>query len=197
MNRWVFLLLFFFVTIATAYSAVIEKESHRYTIQNVVNPEAETYVVKRKKQNNAEEPFFGNTEKWRIHSKDKSNEKKSSENKHSIKKTSLHIRFLLNKSVLTGEMKKALNTLTNIKIVGQIILIGYTCQLGTEELNNNLALERAKSVARYLGSIVNNNLKTYAKSKCCYLSDVDYALNRRVEVLYIEAPKVTDVPAIQ
>ena len=65
----------------------------------------------------------------------------------------------------------------------EVLVNGYTCDIGEKKFNNRLALARAKAVAELL------NRHDYAikvqlvagKGKCCYVSE-DKRLNRRVEI---------------
>jgi outer membrane protein OmpA-like peptidoglycan-associated protein len=65
---------------------------------------------------------------------------------------------------------------------GHVVLVqGYTCDLGTKDKNDFLAMERAKAVAGYLEQ---NGVKIggiKGEGKHGYISKIK-ALNRRVEV---------------
>ncbi len=56
---------------------------------------------------------------------------------------------------------------------------GYTCDIGTKEYNDRLALKRAEAVKNYLGNIVK---EINGKGKCCYIDQVDKSKNRRAEI---------------
>lgn len=57
---------------------------------------------------------------------------------------------------------------------------GYTCDLGSADVNDALALERAKTVAKYLGDIV---FEIAGKGKCCFTEPQNRDADRRVEII--------------
>jgi outer membrane protein OmpA-like peptidoglycan-associated protein len=56
---------------------------------------------------------------------------------------------------------------------------GYTCDIGGKSYNDRLALNRARAVQNYLGSIVK---EVDGKGKCCYVDLKERWRNRRVEI---------------
>lgn len=61
-------------------------------------------------------------------------------------------------------------------------IIGYTDHFGIKDYNDKLALERAKSVEKYLGL---KNIKLRGYGKCCYISKINFK-NRRVSIYGLE-----------
>jgi len=59
---------------------------------------------------------------------------------------------------------------------------GYTCDLGSQEHNDRLAMKRAESVSSYLKGKEVIPLQVEGKGKCCYVSE-ERELNRRVEIV--------------
>jgi len=59
---------------------------------------------------------------------------------------------------------------------------GYTCDLGSQEHNDRLALKRAESVSSYLKEKRVIPVRIEGKGKCCYVSE-ERELNRRVEII--------------
>jgi len=59
---------------------------------------------------------------------------------------------------------------------------GYTCDLGSQEYNDRLALKRAESVSSYLKGKEVIPLQVEGTGKCCYVSE-ERELNRRVEII--------------
>jgi outer membrane protein OmpA-like peptidoglycan-associated protein len=105
------------------------------------------------------------------------------------------VQFDLNDSTLKPEEQqklkdKIIQPLKKIK--NPIIHVhGYTCELGTKEYNDKLALNRAKEVAKFLES---NGVKpemVMGEGKCCYISD-DLPVNRRAEITFINDASVVD-----
>jgi outer membrane protein OmpA-like peptidoglycan-associated protein len=97
--------------------------------------------------------------------------------KHRIKT----VYFPLNSSFISQtEKQKILDALESPK--GRDVKVtGYTCELGSKEHNDRLALSRARAVASILET---NGLKPTAvagEGKCCYIS-VDKEKNRRAEI---------------
>ena len=93
--------------------------------------------------------------------------------------------FPLNSSLISQtEKQKILDALESLK--GRDVKVtGYTCELGSKELNNRLALSRARAVA---GILETGGIKPTAVSgegKCCYISG-DKEMNRRAEIREID-----------
>ena len=76
----------------------------------------------------------------------------------------------------------------DLKSSGAIEVLGYTCEIGSKEYNDDLAMKRAKAVARILEGMGLTDIRVKAEGKCCYVSD-DNAKNRRVEITCIKEPK--------
>ncbi len=64
----------------------------------------------------------------------------------------------------------------------EVEVIGYTDKHGSKEYNNQLALKRAKAVAKVIKELTNAKVSIKGFGKCCYRSYKD-CLNRRVEVI--------------
>lgn len=91
------------------------------------------------------------------------------------------IYFPLNRSTISQtEKQKMLVALESIK-GHNVEVIGYTCELGSKEHNNRLALSRAKAVASILETNGIKPVVVSGEGKCCYIS-VDKDMNRRVEI---------------
>lgn len=103
-----------------------------------------------------------------------------------VTQETLTVLFKKNESKLLDIAKGQLNAFVNINTDSPITVVGYTCQLGSQKFNKKLAKRRAESVERYLKKKLKNNIRTYARPKCCYRSKTNYAKNRRVEVLYLK-----------
>jgi outer membrane protein OmpA-like peptidoglycan-associated protein len=93
--------------------------------------------------------------------------------------------FPLNSSFISQtEKQKILDALGSLK--GRDIKVtGYTCELGSKEHNDRLALSRARAVA---GILETSGIKPTAVSgegKCCYISG-DKEMNRRAEIREID-----------
>ncbi len=89
------------------------------------------------------------------------------------------------------EKIKEIVALDKDEIVGEILINGFTDDIGAKNYNDTLALERANAVKNKLKSLgVNNRLELTGQGKCCFLSDneseVGRAKNRRVEILLME-----------
>jgi outer membrane protein OmpA-like peptidoglycan-associated protein len=89
--------------------------------------------------------------------------------------------FPLNSSLISQtEKQKILGALESLKH-RDVKVTGYTCELGSKEHNDRLALSRARAVA---GILETSGIKPAAVSgegKCCYISG-DKEMNRRVEI---------------
>jgi len=81
----------------------------------------------------------------------------------------------------------------NLKDTDRIEVKGYTCDIGSKDYNDKLALKRAMSVAERLTSlgIGKDRLKIEGRGKCCY-EDGPRSLNRRVEIGIIANVKGDD-----
>ncbi len=78
------------------------------------------------------------------------------------------------------------------KVSGKKILIhGYTDSVGSENYNNKLGLNRAKSVKNFFIKAKSNTaeIKTFGNGLCCYLepnrTEEQRAKNRRVEIFVV------------
>lgn len=92
------------------------------------------------------------------------------------RKVSETVYFDLDSSELKYSEKEKLDRLSrdnNYKVTG------YTCDIGSKEYNDRLALRRARAVQNYLGDIVK---EIDGKGKCCYIDSKDKAKNRRAEI---------------
>jgi len=102
------------------------------------------------------------------------------------------IHFAFNKYNLTGQN---INTLSDLlpKLSGKpLLLFGYTDNIGTELYNDELALNRAKSVRQFLidrGKPA-SEIHIEANGICCYLvpngTEEQRRINRRVEVYFAD-----------
>jgi outer membrane protein OmpA-like peptidoglycan-associated protein len=59
---------------------------------------------------------------------------------------------------------------------------GYTCEIGSKQYNDKLAVRRAKAVARVLEEEGIHLSEVSGEGKCCYVSK-ELSKNRRSEVL--------------
>jgi outer membrane protein OmpA-like peptidoglycan-associated protein len=94
--------------------------------------------------------------------------------------------FDFDSSVLMDREKlKILASLNDLKKVKAVMVKGFTCDKGTMQYNDRLALLRARAVAAYLED---NGVKpsvVMGKGKCCYVSE-DKRKNRRAEILCLK-----------
>lgn len=97
------------------------------------------------------------------------------------KTTPIHtVLFGFNSNTVTRKAKEALIRRTK-HLKHPVSLKGFSCDLGSQKYNDDLALRRAKEVARLLvgkGMTVDG---VSGEGKCCYVSP-EKRLNRRVEV---------------
>ncbi len=97
--------------------------------------------------------------------------------------------FDFDSAVLTDREKlKILASLNDLKKVKAVTVKGFTCDRGTREYNDRLALLRARAVAAYLED---NGIKpsvVIGEGKCCYVSE-DKSKNRRAEDLLPETER--------
>lgn len=105
------------------------------------------------------------------------------------------VQFDLNDSTLKPEEQQKLKDkiiLPLKEIKNPIIHVhGYTCELGTKEYNDKLALNRAKEVAKFLESNGVKPVMVMGEGKCCYISD-DLPVNRRAEITFIDDASAVD-----
>ena len=106
----------------------------------------------------------------------------------SVDRTLLTVNFSLNSArVEGGEREKLRGAIPSLRKEAPISLSGYTCDLGSQEQNDKLAIRRAEAVRSELfrsGFPGGDIAATTGKGRCCY-ADADPArrsLNRRVEV---------------
>jgi outer membrane protein OmpA-like peptidoglycan-associated protein len=84
------------------------------------------------------------------------------------------------------EKKKLLDSTGILKNGGDIEVTGYTCDIGTKDYNDELAIKRANSVGDVLVREIGVPVVTIkGMGKCCYVSD-DKSKNRRVEITCIK-----------
>jgi len=83
--------------------------------------------------------------------------------------------FDLNSPMLKPSEKAKLDGLSKNFIYE---MTGYTCDIGTKDYNDRLALKRAESVKEYLGGLG----KARGAGRCCYADKTDKSKNRRVEI---------------
>jgi len=107
----------------------------------------------------------------------------------------LVLRFALGRSALTGEHKSQLRAaLSDLRRSTRIRIAGRTDDLGSEALNQSLALARGLAVRDFLLSLdpqVPARISIDARGRCCYVADNDSepsrSRNRRVELAYAGA----------
>ena len=94
------------------------------------------------------------------------------------------VRFDLNSARISPiEAKKLKKFASNARRHGcSVHVAGYTCWLGSKELNERLALARAMAVVHALGKYDVKVGSLTARGKCCYIDPVHAAPNRRVEL---------------
>jgi outer membrane protein OmpA-like peptidoglycan-associated protein len=99
-----------------------------------------------------------------------------------------NILFDFNKSQLTNVAKVKLISYLPVLAGNQIILNGYTDDVGGDNYNKNLAQERAESVKNFLMQygMVSSQMETNGLGECCFLmpndDDKSRSVNRRVEI---------------
>jgi outer membrane protein OmpA-like peptidoglycan-associated protein len=106
--------------------------------------------------------------------------------------------FALGSATLTGEHKARLRiALPDLLRSDRIVVAGRTDDLGSEALNQSLALARGLAVRDYLLDIdpqLPARITIDARGRCCYVAPNDDAQsrsrNRRVEVAYVRASGV-------
>ena len=82
-----------------------------------------------------------------------------------------------------GERKNIRDALSSLKSARALNITGYTCDLGSQTVNDELALRRAKTVASYLRElgIKSEDLSVEGRGKCCYTDPDRRSSNRRGE----------------
>lgn len=113
-----------------------------------------------------------------------------------VAERSLVLRFALGQSALTGAHKSQLRAaLSDLRRSTRIRIAGRTDDLGSEALNQSLALARGLAVRDFLLSIdpqLPARISIDARGRCCYVADNDSeqsrSRNRRVELAYGGAP---------
>lgn len=112
-----------------------------------------------------------------------------------VAEKSLILRFALGRSTLTGEHKSQLRAvLSDLRRSQRIRIAGRTDDLGSESLNQSLALARGLAVRDFLLSLdpqLPARISIDARGRCCYVADNDSeqsrSRNRRVELVYAGA----------
>lgn len=107
----------------------------------------------------------------------------------------LTLLFALGSATLTGEHKARLRSaLPDLRHSDRVVVAGRTDDLGSEALNQSLALTRGLAVRDYLLDIdpqLPARIAIDARGRCCYVAPNDdarsRARNRRVEVAYAPA----------
>ena len=110
----------------------------------------------------------------------------------------LTLLFALGSATLTGDHKALLRSaLPDLQRSDRIVVAGRTDDLGSEALNQSLALARGLAVRDYLLDIdpqLPARIAIDARGRCCYAAPNDDARsrsrNRRVEIAYVRAPGV-------
>jgi outer membrane protein OmpA-like peptidoglycan-associated protein len=72
--------------------------------------------------------------------------------------------------------------------IGPVDVVGYTCRLGSQEYNQKLALNRARTVADYLKRHRISVASVTGEAGGGYVSDADPSQNRRVEITLSPPP---------
>jgi len=92
------------------------------------------------------------------------------------------IQFDFDSAVLKDREKiRILASLEQLKKVKDIEVKGYTCDIGTKDYNDKLALKRAEVVATYLKVHGLKISQVTGEGNCCYISQ-ENKMNRRVEI---------------
>ncbi len=97
-----------------------------------------------------------------------------------FKKQKYSVFFELDSHELSRKEKKKLTLLTKL-FSGNLKVTGFTCDIGTENRNEILALNRSLEVKNFLNSKGIKNVEIIAKPQCCYISE-DKSKNRRAEI---------------
>lgn len=112
-----------------------------------------------------------------------------------VAERSLLLRFALGRSTLTSEHKSQLRAaLSDLRRSTRIRIAGRTDDLGSETLNQSLALARGLAVRDFLLSLdpqLPARISIDARGRCCYVADnvseQSRSRNRRVELAYAGA----------
>ena len=110
----------------------------------------------------------------------------------------LTLHFALGSATLSGEHKARLRSaMPELRQSDRIVIAGRTDDLGSEALNQSLALARGLAVRDYLLDIepqLPARIAIDARGRCCYVAPNDdersRSRNRRVEVAYASASGV-------
>lgn len=110
----------------------------------------------------------------------------------------LVLRFAVGRSTLTGEHRSQLRaSLSDLRRSTRIRIAGRTDDLGSEALNQSLALARGLAVRDFLLSLdpqLPARISIDARGRCCYVADngsePSRSRNRRVELAYASASGV-------
>jgi len=100
------------------------------------------------------------------------------------------VHFALNSAFLSDDARQALgSSLEQLKAARRVTVIGYTCSLGPQGLNDQLAQTRAETMAAFLKANGVPVVGVAGRGKCCYAAPNDTeetrARNRRVVVSYV------------
>ncbi|MFH0810119.1 MAG: OmpA family protein [Pseudomonadota bacterium] len=100
------------------------------------------------------------------------------------------IHFSLNSAALSPKAKGTLSAHSNeLSHAEDVTIAGYTCSLGTKDVNDRLAGARAASVATYLEAAGVSVTAVSGHGRCRYAAPNDTedgrARNRRAEVRYV------------
>ena len=94
--------------------------------------------------------------------------------------------FDLDSAVIKEQEKtKIRDSIDVLKEAQSVTVKGFTCDLGSKEHNDRLALERAKAVAAFLEDHGIRPKEVTGEGKCCYVSE-DKSKNRRAEIYCLE-----------
>jgi hypothetical protein len=114
--------------------------------------------------------------------------------------------FELNKSDLNtaavDALRQVIASMSNTRIAGDILIVGHTCSLGSDEYNQALSERRAKTVFDYLASqnIDTSRLKWegHGEREPRYSNDTEESrkLNRRVEITFLAESEVVRQVAV-
>lgn len=89
--------------------------------------------------------------------------------------------FRLGSSVLTHDELQKISRMMDSYKNKNVVVTGFTCNVGSKKINDRLAIRRAMAVAKVLKQAGVKPLMVSGTGKCCYISD-DQRLNRRVEI---------------
>lgn len=102
------------------------------------------------------------------------------------------VTFPFGSAALTAEAKSVLRTsLVRTRAHERIVISGRTDSIGSEEVNQQLAMARALAVRNYMRDVVPelpNYISIDARGRCCFIASNDdeagRSKNRRVEVVF-------------